>query len=63
MQPKKIMATQVEYKQNQAYETKGTMKHVSITPLREEIKKQLLYSKCRLYKGEYVEVGFQVKNK
>lgn len=52
MQPKRIEKAQSQSKQEQAYEVKGTMKHVAATPLKEETKKQLLYSKCRLHKGE-----------
>lgn len=37
------------------------MKHISVSPLREDSKKLLLYSKCRLYKGESLEIGFQAK--
>lgn len=37
--------------------------HISGAPLKEEIKKQILYLKCKLYHDEILEIGMQVKNK
>jgi hypothetical protein len=52
---------QTEYLYNYSQAVKGAMKHISMVPLKEDSKKLLLYSKCRLFKGESLEVGFQVK--
>ena len=37
--------------------------HISGAPLKEEIKKQILYLKSKLYHDEILEIGTQVKNK
>lgn len=54
-------SSEPEYLYSYSQAVKGVMRHVSVSPLKEDSKKLLLYSKCRLYKGESLEIGFQAK--
>ncbi len=46
-----------------SHDFKGQLLHLSVVPMNEQLKKQILYSKCRLLQTEELEVGMQIKNK
>lgn len=41
----------------------GEIKQISASHIKEELKRQILYSKCKLFENEQVQIGMQLKEK
>jgi hypothetical protein len=39
------------------------MLHLAVEPIKEEIKKQMLYSKCKLFESEELQIGMQIRDR